>query len=280
MADRRARTIGWVMAALGGAGVAACVVLVVWTHLGQRADERSRWSVGVPSRTGDVLQHWLGLVSVEFIAVILAVVVLLALVRRRGSRALAALLVIAGANLATQVLKVGLPRPDHGIGADNTLPSGHVTVVTSLVLATLIVVPAAWRRVVALLAAGAGTLTGAAVLVERWHRPSDVVAAYGVCAVFAGLGLVLADRTSGQVDTAATGPLPLRRPWSRNVLPALVGAVLAGVFLLLAGLVTQGQPSNLLLGAIVLSTMGFVCAGVVALTATGLDALRAAPRSS
>jgi len=276
-----ARGIGRWLVALGGAAVAACVVLVVWTHLGQRADERSRWSVAVPWRTSRILSEWLGLVSVEFIAVVLAVVVLLALARRRASRALAALLVVAGANVTTQVLKAVLPRPDHGIGVDNTLPSGHVTVVTSLVLATLLVVPASWRRVVALLAAGAGTLTGAAVLVQRWHRPSDVIAAYGVCAVFAGLGLLLADRTSRRVDSAWTQPLRLPRGAAstpaRPALPAFGGAALAGVFLLLAGLVTHGEASNVVVGGVVLTAMGVVCATLVTLTAAGLDALPAAP---
>ena len=270
------RVLGAALVLLGGTAVAACTVLVVWTHLGQRADERSRWSVAVPWRTSRVLDHWLGLVSVEFIAVVLAIVVLLALVRRRASRALAALLVVAGANVTTQILKAGLPRPDHGIGSENTLPSGHVTVVTSLVLATLLVVPAAWRRVVALLAAGAGTLTGAAVLILRWHRPSDVIAAYGVCAVFAGLGLLLADRTSRRVDSAWTGPLPLPRSaastLARHALPAFGGAALAGAFLLLAGLVTHGEASNVVVGGIVLTAMAVVCATLVTLVSAGLDA--------
>ena len=202
------RRTGRLLVGLGVAAVVGCVVLVVWTHLGQRADERSRWAVGVPWRTARILSEWLGLVSVEFIAVVLALAVLVALVRRRVSRALAALLVVAGANVTTQLLKALLPRPDHGIGAENTLPSGHVTVVTSLVLATLLVVPPAWRRPVTLLASGAGTLTGAAVIIQRWHRPSDVVAAYGVCAVFVGLALLLDSRTRG-LDGAATGPLPV-----------------------------------------------------------------------
>ncbi|WP_313566651.1 phosphatase PAP2 family protein [Mobilicoccus sp.] len=276
--------VGRVLVALGGLAVVACVVLVVWTHLGQRADERSRWSVAVPWRTSRILEEWLGLVSVEFIAVVLVIAVLLALARRRTSRGLAAIVLVAGANVATQILKAGLPRPDHGIGSENTLPSGHVTVVTSLVLAALFVVPARWRRVVALLAAGAGTLTGAAVLLQRWHRPSDVIAAYGVCAVFAGLGLLLADRTSRRVDAAWTGPIRVESPTGsvlrRHALPAFAGALLAGVFLLLAGMVTHGETSNVVVGAVVLGAMGVVCATLVALVSAGLDALPAPPAVS
>lgn len=280
---RRARTIGWVLVALGGLSVVACVVLVVWTHLGQRADERSLWSVAVPSATSRMLRAWLGLVSVEFIVIVLVVAVLLAFVRRRVSRALAALALVAGANVTTQILKAGLPRPDMGVGAGlgNTLPSGHVTVVTSLVLAALFVVPASWRSVVAFLAAGAGTLTGAAALILRWHRPSDVIAAYGVCAIFAGLALLLAERSS-RGDGAHTGPLRLGRPrLVGHALAALTGAALTGVVLIASGLVTHADEPSALLGGIVLSAMGVTCAGVVAFSAWGLDALtgRASRRS-
>ncbi len=267
---RNTRVLGWVMVVLGCLVIATTVVLVVWTHLGQRADQRSLWSVTVPWTTKRVLAGWLDLISVEFIAVVLAVMVLLALMRRRVSRALAALAVVAGSNLATQVLKAGLPRPDMGIGSENTLPSGHVTVVTSLVLATLFVVPARWRRIVVLLATGAGTLTGAATLIQRWHRPSDVIAAYAVCGVFAGLGLIMAERAA-RVDGASTGSWRIPKPVG-HVVAALIGAALAGAFLLVAGLVTHGEASNVIVGGIVLTAMGLTCATVVALTAIGLDA--------
>ncbi|MDO5627432.1 MAG: phosphatase PAP2 family protein [Mobilicoccus sp.] len=272
---RRARAIGIATSLLGAVGFALSLLLV-WTHLGQRADERSRWSAGVPLETSQVLQGWLHLVSVEFIAVVLVVAVLLALARRRAAHAVSALLVVVGANVTTQVLKAGLPRPDFGIGSGNTLPSGHVTVVTSLVLAAVFVVPSRLRPVVALLAGGAGTLTGAATLVERWHRPSDVIAGYGVCAIFAGVGLLIAARSNGR------GPRSRRREPGLlgYALLSLTGATLAGAFLLTGGLVVQGESTNLTLAAVVLGAMGVICAGVVAFTAWGLASLTASEQTS
>ena len=40
----------------------------------------------------------------------------------------------------------------------------------------------------------------------------------------------------------------------------------------MAGLVTHGEASNVIVGGIVLTAMGLTCATVVALTAIGLDA--------
>lgn len=266
----RSRHVGASMVILGGSGVIAAVVAIVWTHLGQRADERSRWSVGVPWRTSRILTEWLGLVSVEFILVALGVAVGVALLRRRVARAAGATLLVVGANVSTQVLKEVIPRPFFGIGTENTLPSGHVTVVTSLVLATLLVAPPRLRSAVALLAAGAGTLTGAATIIQRWHRPSDVVAAFGVCALWTGLALVLADRGHARPGRPF-GDLIGRTVRSYGV-PALLGAALAGIFLVLAGMATQGEASNVLVGAVVLSSFGVVCAGVVCFTGAGLEA--------
>lgn len=266
----RSRHVGASMVILGGFGLIAAVVAIVWTHLGQRADERSRWSVGVPWRTSRILTEWLGLVSVEFILVALGVAVGVALLRRRVARAAGATLLVVGANVTTQILKEAIPRPFFGIGTENTLPSGHVTVVTSLVLATLLVAPSRLRAPVALLAAGAGTLTGAATIIQRWHRPSDVVAAFGVCALWTGLAFVLADRGH------ATPGRPfgdLIRATARSYgVPALLGSALAGIFLVLAGMATQGEASNVLVGGVVLSSFGLVCAGVVSFTGAGLEA--------
>lgn len=273
MSRGRARVIGGTMLVLGVAAVVAAVT-VMMTSLGQRGDERAMWSMAVPARTSRLLSAWLDVVSVEFIAVVLAGAVVLAVLRRRFSRAAAALVVVAGANVTTQLLKALLPRPDFGIGLahDNSLPSGHVTVVTSLVVAALVAAPAPARRVMTCLATAAGTLTGAAVLILRWHRPSDVIAAFGVCAVYAGLGLMVADHASDRVDTARTQALPVSRPRTLgHAVAALGGCALAGVFLLTSGLVAHGQQSDTLVGGVVLVAVALTCAAVMLLTALGLD---------
>jgi len=122
----------------------------------------------------------------------LVVCVALALVRRRLDLALGAVVVIGGAYLTTQILKYDLFArlgSDHG---PNSLPSGHTTVALSIALAALIVAPPAWRSIVAIGVSATAALVGVALVLGRWHRPSDVIAATFVCLVWAAVGMLIA----------------------------------------------------------------------------------------
>jgi membrane-associated phospholipid phosphatase len=99
--------------------------------------------------------------------------------RRRPREIAAALVVVAGANLTTQALKVALshPRARELLGAENVtwdgFPSGHVTAAASIAFAFAFVVPAKLLPAVAVL----GTFVvamGWSVLALNWHYPSDV----------------------------------------------------------------------------------------------------------
>jgi membrane-associated phospholipid phosphatase len=99
----------------------------------------------------------------------------------RPERALAALALVAAANLTTQLLKGALAAPRYEpvlrweqLG-EAAFPSGHVTAVAALVLAALLVVPAPWRRPTAALGAFATAAVGWAVAALHWHAPSDVL---------------------------------------------------------------------------------------------------------
>jgi membrane-associated phospholipid phosphatase len=102
-------------------------------------------------------------------------------VRRRPRSVAAALVVVAGANLTTQALKVALshPRARELLGADNVawdgFPSGHVTAAASTAIAFAFVVPRRLRPSVAALGACFVVAMGWSVLVLNWHYPSDVV---------------------------------------------------------------------------------------------------------
>ena len=82
----------------------------------------------------------------------LAVACSIALLRGRPRDALAATLVVAGANLTTQALKAVLAHPRAqtllgGSGADAVgFPSGHTTAACSIGIAFALVVPATWPR--------------------------------------------------------------------------------------------------------------------------------------
>lgn len=111
----------------------------------------------------------------------LALAVGIALWRRRPLDALAAVIVVAGANLTTQALKVVLAHPrfqpvlgEHQLSAI-AFPSGHATAAASIAIAFAFVAPPRLRP--AVLAAGACLVAavGCSVLVLRWHFPSDVL---------------------------------------------------------------------------------------------------------
>jgi membrane-associated phospholipid phosphatase len=105
----------------------------------------------------------------------------IALARRRPRDALAAVTVVAGANLTTQLLKAlfSHPRFQSALGADQLgevpFPSGHVTAATSIAIAFAFVVPSAALVPVAALGTCLVAVVGCSVMVLGWHFPSDVL---------------------------------------------------------------------------------------------------------
>jgi membrane-associated phospholipid phosphatase len=105
----------------------------------------------------------------------------IALWRGRPIDAVSAVVVVAGANLTTQVLKVALahPRFQSVLGSDQlgpvAFPSGHATAATSIAIAFAFVVPPSWRVAVAGIGAWFVLAVGCSVMVLAWHFPSDVL---------------------------------------------------------------------------------------------------------
>ena len=191
-------------AAAAGTAVVAVVVLVllyvvfVVTPTGQALDHAAfRGAVRGQGQLWRIASPVLDVVSEGFVVVGLAVAVLVAAVRRRWALAVQATVLVAGANLSTQLLKAVLDRPEHGIGrAANSFPSGHTTVAASVVVALLVVVPRRWRPVVAVAGAGYAALTGVSVLVGQWHRVSDSVAALVVVVLWTALATLVVPRAA------------------------------------------------------------------------------------
>ena len=87
---------------------------------------------------------------------------------------------VLAANLTTQLLKHGiLQKPNLGVQeiAGNSFPSGHTTAAGSLLLAALLVAPAARRAQVGRWGALLAALVGMTTVLNGWHRPSDAAAA-------------------------------------------------------------------------------------------------------
>lgn len=175
----------------------------------------------------------LSAMSVVSLLAATAVIGFIALIRGRIALAVVTTLLIAGANVTTQVLKHFLYRPDLGVDPDraavgNTLPSGHATVAASVAVALVLVLPPRVRGWGALVAAGYAALAGVATLSAGWHRPSDAVAALlvvGGWAAVAGLLLLFVQGADAQVE-----------PGDKHRIATTI-LVLAGVFLVAAAAV-------------------------------------------
>ncbi|MFD2797534.1 phosphatase PAP2 family protein [Promicromonospora vindobonensis] len=130
------------------------------------------------------------------------------LLRRRWVAAGLAAVVIIGSNVTTQVIKDGVFDRTGLVGEwnrdINTLPSGHVTVVVAAWAALLLVTPRSWRPLTGFAGAVAACAIGLATLGDRWHRPSDVVAAVLVVVVWTAL--VCAVAPAGPADRTADDP--------------------------------------------------------------------------
>lgn len=191
---------------------------------------------------------------------------LLALMRPRLGLWLGAVISIAGANVTAQVLQHDVfTRPEVSPGT-NGLPSQHMTVAFSLALAAVVVAPSAWRSMVAIGVSAAATLVGVALVLGRWHRPSDVVAAVFLCLVLAAVGLLVAGLVRRRSPT--TPALP------RTTL-ALVGGLIGAwtVSLVLVSWGARPPPGlpDLGLAIIALGSIGLTCALSVAAVARVAD---------
>ena len=223
MITRRDSAPAAVAAAAGGA---LTLVALVWVALGSQRgqgwDESAMNTVTGGRDTQLTVLSLLGYVSIGAIVAVVIGCVVVALLRGRLALAAAAVVVVAGSNVTTQVLKhTILQRPDLGLGTLNSLPSGHTTVVASAVGAALLVAPALSRPVIAVAGGFATALTGASTVVAGWHRPSDVIAALAVSLVWtAGVAVFLRGRASGVGGTVAG---------------AVVGCTAALVFLVAVG---------------------------------------------
>lgn len=226
-------------------GTAVIVIdLAVHRELGQRLDHMAMLHV----QLGNVPP--LGILSVLSRASIVAMSALavwgigLTVFHRSVHPLLRALILAAGANLTTQLLKHQLlERSDLGWGTHNSLPSGHTTLVASAAAVLLITTPERWRTVATALAAAATTFTGVATIVAGWHRPSDVVVALAITVAWTALVTIGSPRTS-----------------STSWAPAVVGAIIATATLIAIGIQNPTVQNIGVLAAVSAVTAGWTWA--------------------
>lgn len=266
---RRAYNIVWSVLTLL-ASIGSLVVLVRYTQsteAGQARDQAAMDTIDADTETVRGMLSWLGYISIGTTALALVFCIGLALLRRRFAVAAGAAIIVAGANVTTQLVKrVFVERADFGYLSVPSLPSGHTTVVVSIVLAAMLIAPHGLRLAISLFGSILVTLAGASTVVAGWHRPADVFAALLVSLAWGALVvLVLSIRQAGSA-TAGT---------STHTVLSLFGAAAAGVLLVFAGVRPEDGWGGLGDATVVLGSMGFASAGTV-----GLFARLSAPHSA
>jgi membrane-associated phospholipid phosphatase len=120
----------------------------------------------------------------------LVVACLMALRLGRPRNAIAVIVLVGGANLTTQVLKVVLAHPRYqpilgyqqvGLTA---FPSGHATAALSMACAFALVVPRPWRPTAITLGVLATLAVGCSRVIQHYHYPSDVLGGWLVAAAW------------------------------------------------------------------------------------------------
>jgi membrane-associated phospholipid phosphatase len=170
-----------------------------------------------------------------------------ALYRRRPRHALAAIVLLGGASAVAQTLKILLEheRTHDFLGKAQlgaaAFPSGHATASMSLAMAAVLVAPAAWRPLVALVGALFALAVSESIMLLAWHFPSDVVGGFLVATASALMVLAALraaderwpERTGRVAAKRAVGGMDLAR--SAVVVAAFIGAALLGVAIAAAG---------------------------------------------
>ncbi|MBO3741314.1 phosphatase PAP2 family protein [Actinoplanes flavus] len=224
MTTRRRLVAPLVVGVLAALGTLATYHVFVRTISGQWLDTAAMLGTDVEHpRLAQILTRVLNGTTLAGLVLVCLVVVAVGVVRRRPGLAVAAAVLVLGANGTTQFLKDVLTRPPiDRLEFANSLPSGHTTAAASVAFAVVLVLPEAVRATAALCGAGYTAAIAIATVWSQWHRPSDAVAAMFVVLGWGAL-VVLGVRLTSRDRTAATG-----RPTPLGVLPlAVTGLVTA-----------------------------------------------------
>ncbi|MBS1898183.1 MULTISPECIES: phosphatase PAP2 family protein [unclassified Microbacterium] len=227
MAARRGVAPFALAAVLLAVAFVATYLFFVRTYVGQIVDERA--FVGA-SGQHDAVYRVAGLVlgNVPTVAVGggILVTLIIGIVTRRFRHLTVALGVGAVAVAAAELAKhVFLERAATGATdlLDNSFPSGHATVAAAAAFAVFVVSPPRWRPLAAALGGAFAVLTGIGLVIQQWHRPSDVVAAFmlvAACGCLGGIALLL-----WRVPEAVPPARSLRALWWVSGASAVASAI-------------------------------------------------------
>lgn len=261
-ARRVAAPAGLALAA--GLGVIAVYAVFVRTELGQRVDEMAMQGAQVDhARLATLLDSTLDGTSLLSLAAVALLAAAIGLLRRRMDLAVAAGVIVLGANLTTQLLKSQLDRPRlYDTLAPNSLPSGHTTAAASVAFVLVLVLPHAVRALLALAGTAYVAVIAVATVWAAWHRPSDVVAALLVVLAWGAMVVaVIRARRGGRAD-GARGPSRLASmPLG---VAALAGGALAALGLAGLAMAVMVGPSSAFRTVAFLTGAAGMCAAAAA----------------
>ena len=226
-----ARIVGrfGVAGAIALAGALGCYVVLVGTHSGQALENLALDGARsmVPSLRRESLPSLSEVVLVAF-GLALALLAVVALLRRRPVLLITTGAAMVGSVAAVQLIAATLTRPELTPAPpewiQNDFPSGHVAVAVALGLGLVMLVPSRVRASATVVAAVWAIGVGQAVGITGWHRMSAVVGATLIVAAFACLGIIVL-AVAGRVR-------PLR---SSRLIAALVATLVIGVAAFLLG---------------------------------------------
>ncbi len=142
---------------------------------------------------GAVCRVLLHLLEPEFFTIWGVALVLFAIAGGRVRVALAVVAALTLAPLSAELLKPLLAHPHVTSGLADigaaSWPSGHATAATALALSAVLVAPVRFRPAMLIGALAFMLAVGAALLIRKWHLPSDVLGGYLLGVLWVSLGL-------------------------------------------------------------------------------------------
>lgn len=182
-----------------GSGVLFCALAWVslFTVAGQNLDNLLMEAlVGRVALLPAHLELATSLVSVPALVVAALIVASVAVVRRRPALALRAVAVVGAANLATQLFKALIARPNLGVSLnlENSFPSGHTAFAASIAVALILVAPKGFRSAATLLGWAWISVMSVVVISQGWHRLSDVLGSILLVAICGFLAAPIEER--------------------------------------------------------------------------------------
>jgi hypothetical protein len=170
------------------AGLIATYHYFVQTTTGQFIDESALVeAVELHGPAGKASTKFLDLLPTISLVMAAVVVLFVTVIRKHWTEAGIAVAACVGANIATQVLKDLLPaRPDTGVVTLelNSLPSGHTTLAAAAAAAVFLMASPRWRPMAGFVGGTFAIASGVSTLINQWHRPADVVAAFLLVGAF------------------------------------------------------------------------------------------------